>query len=240
MALFSRAREMAAALAGEIGLIIKPTKTPKIINLQTKQIVFKTPKTEKTPSRTKDQAERTTKSSTSQTPLAGKNDAATAASTSKVKEEMQPLTYSRPVNLPKPLPLELFPDEESTAMEADSVIALPAPAPVAELVVQPEDKVSQTEDKAAEPKADAAVPRAKAETPAKQPETKTEADKKPPAAEGGNAVFADLFGKMEVEEETPMDRLMNSLTTITMEEVQSEAAEVQGLMNEWAQSQAPR
>ncbi len=85
---------------------------------------------------------------------------------------------------------------------------------------------------------------AKADAPA-SPQPEKPKDQKPAepakkAAEGedkGN-MFSSLFGKNEIVEETPRDRLIKSLPDTTIEEVLNEAEEVKGLMDEWFQNKA--
>ena len=50
-------------------------------------------------------------------------------------------------------------------------------------------------------------------------------------------MFSNLFGKVEKEEETSLDRLINSLPDINIDEVVNDAKEVNGLMNEYYQDQ---
>jgi exonuclease SbcD len=64
-----------------------------------------------------------------------------------------------------------------------------------------------------------------------------EKDKKGKAGDGKENLFSNLFGKVEVEEDNPLKRLINSLPDITIDEVINEAEEVKGLMNEWYSSQ---
>jgi hypothetical protein len=86
---------------------------------------------------------------------------------------------------------------------------------------------------------------AKADTPSSPQPEKTK-DEKPaeqakkavPEGEDKGNLFSSLFGKNEIVEETPLDRLIKSLPDTTIEEVMNEAEEVKGLMNEWFQNKA--
>ncbi len=51
--------------------------------------------------------------------------------------------------------------------------------------------------------------------------------------EAKDSLFSDLFGQVEQEEDTPLDRLIKSLPDISMEEILNQAEETQRLMNEW-------
>jgi hypothetical protein len=74
-----------------------------------------------------------------------------------------------------------------------------------------------------------------------KPETKDEvkpAESAPDKAtkaegDGKENLFSNLFGKVEVEEDNPTQRLIHSLPDISIEEVLNEAEEVKGLMHEW-------
>jgi hypothetical protein len=73
--------------------------------------------------------------------------------------------------------------------------------------------------------------------PSAQSETKPGApvgdkDKKDEGADKGN-LFSNLFGKVEVEEDDPLKKLIKTLPEITMDEVMIEAEEVKGLISEW-------
>jgi hypothetical protein len=46
-------------------------------------------------------------------------------------------------------------------------------------------------------------------------------------------LFSNLFTSVEVEEDNPLKRLINSLPEISIDEVMNEADEVKGLMSEW-------
>jgi hypothetical protein len=58
--------------------------------------------------------------------------------------------------------------------------------------------------------------------------------------EGGGNLFASLFGNTQVEEETPLDKLKNSLPEITIEEVINEAEDVNNIIHDWYQQQIKR
>jgi hypothetical protein len=79
----------------------------------------------------------------------------------------------------------------------------------------------------------------KATEEAKKPEGEKKPDEAKKGAEGedkGN-IFSNLFGKADVEEETPLDRLIKSLPDISIDEVVNEAEEVKSLISEWYQNQ---
>jgi hypothetical protein len=75
-----------------------------------------------------------------------------------------------------------------------------------------------------------------------KPETKSaeadaSKDKKEVPKEGKENLFSNLFGKVEVEEDNPLKRLIKSLPDVSMDEVMNESEEVKGLMNEWYTNQ---
>jgi hypothetical protein len=77
--------------------------------------------------------------------------------------------------------------------------------------------------------------------PAVQPDAKPAApegdkDKKDEGADKGN-IFSNLFGKVEVEEDDPLKKLIKTLPEISMDEVMIEAEEVKGLISEWYANQ---
>jgi hypothetical protein len=98
-----------------------------------------------------------------------------------------------------------------------------------------DEKAKVLEEKVKAPEEKAGVPE---ENP-KLPEEKPKENPQPPAEEAGGEknLFASLFGKSEVFEETPIDRLIKSLPDITIAEVMNRAEEVKGLMNDWFQNQ---
>jgi hypothetical protein len=74
---------------------------------------------------------------------------------------------------------------------------------------------------------------------AKKPEGEKKPDETKKGAQGedkGN-IFSNLFGKADIEEESPLDRLIKSLPDISIDEVMNEAEEVKFLMSEWYQNQ---
>jgi hypothetical protein len=80
----------------------------------------------------------------------------------------------------------------------------------------------------------------------KKPAAPVESKVQPPSPEkekksgGGQEkenVFSNLFGKAEEVEETPLDRLIDSLPDITISEVMNEAEEVKELMSVWFHDQ---
>ena len=46
-------------------------------------------------------------------------------------------------------------------------------------------------------------------------------------------IFSNLFSKNEIEEETPLDRLIKTLPNVALEDVRKQSEEVNELMNEW-------
>jgi hypothetical protein len=70
-----------------------------------------------------------------------------------------------------------------------------------------------------------------------KPAAEADKSKKPDEDDSNGNLFSSLFGKTAVEEESPLDRLINALPDISISEVMNEAEEFKGLMDEWFQSQ---
>jgi hypothetical protein len=98
--------------------------------------------------------------------------------------------------------------------------------------------VADAKPAAADPKLTAADTKLPAATEAKSPAAEVkQPEKKKEGEETKDNLFSQLFGKVEQEEETPLDRLIKALPEISIEEVMNEAEEVKGLMSEWFQNQ---
>lgn len=128
-------------------------------------------------------------------------------------------------------------NKDKPAVEAPdiSLDILASPKGAAE---KPKPAMSQTEVKGSNPDAKTeSRPEIKAEQKsAVQSETKPAApagdkDKKDEGDKGN--LFSNLFGKVEVEEDDPLKKLIKTLPDMTIDEVMIEAEEVKGLISEW-------
>jgi hypothetical protein len=119
-------------------------------------------------------------------------------------------------------------------------ISLDILVPPKEAVEKPKQATGQSIEVKLEPKPEVkSESKLAAKSEAKPSEPAADKDKKTEGADGGN-LFSNLFGKVEVEEDNPLQRLMNSLPTISMDEVMIEAEEVKGIMSEWYLKQGKR
>jgi hypothetical protein len=73
--------------------------------------------------------------------------------------------------------------------------------------------------------------------PQESPHTISEQTNEASGGDGKDKLLSNLFGNMEEEEETPLDRLIKILPDITIEEVLNEAEVVKGIMNEYIENQ---
>ncbi|HSW58076.1 MAG TPA: hypothetical protein VLH15_06715 [Dehalococcoidales bacterium] len=141
---------------------------------------------------------------------------------------------SAPATGNSPVPSPVLPVSQAAASSVPGLNAVAAAG----------DKEGQTqkqEKPAAQSPSAAPAGVAKTEPSLKPPESNDKkpavSDKKENKAEDKGNTFSNLFGKTEVDEETPLDRLIKSLPDVSIEEVASEAEEVKSLMVEWMQSQ---
>jgi hypothetical protein len=97
----------------------------------------------------------------------------------------------------------------------------------------------ELQDKKPEP------PKSQPEVKASKPEDKNKTEnvagpdsgQKPPENTGDKSLFDNLFSKTEEKEETALDRLIKALPDISIEEVISEASEVNSLIADWNNNQ---